>query len=273
MPRICLLAVLAGLALFSGHSLHAQTRAKILFIGKEPDHPYGSHMYMHVGKVLARCVERNGDIETVVSNGWPGTADVTVNVDAIVVYTSPGAEFLLDGPHRKDFEKLMSSGVGLVTIHWSSAIRQQNFDRLGAAWLSHTGGTWVSRVGLSEGKSLLTQMNPAHPVCRGWEEFVIDDEYYLYPTIDKATPLLRVTDPKSGEEVFVGWFYERRDGGRTFSTTLGHPYANFQREPFRRMLVNAILWTAGEEVPEQGANVTVDAELLALPPKPPVNDQ
>jgi hypothetical protein len=45
--------------------------------------------------------------------------------------------------------------------------------------------------------------------------------------------------------VFVGWVYERPDGGRTFSTTLGHPYRNFQREPFRRMLVNAILWTAG----------------------------
>ncbi|MGD9856982.1 MAG: ThuA domain-containing protein [Planctomycetaceae bacterium] len=255
-----LILAVAGVAI-------AETPTRILFIGKEPDHPYGSHMYMHVGRVLAKCAELTPGVETVVSNGWPEDAAAIQGVNAIVVYTSPGAEFLLDSPHRAEFDKLMHSGAGLVTIHWASAIRQQNFDRLGAVWLTHTGGTWISRVGLSEGKSLLTQLIPEHPICRGWEEYEFEDEYYLYPTIEKAKPLLQVTDPKSGQEVYVGWVYERPGGGRTFSTTLGHPYANFQREPFRRMLVNAILWSAGEEVPEQGANVAVGEDVLALPPQ------
>jgi hypothetical protein len=262
-------ALVAGLLFFLGQFASAQSPTRVLFIGKDPDHPYGSHMYMHVGHVLAKCAELTPGVETVVSNGWPEEASALEGVKAIVVYTSPGAEFLLDGPHRPEFERLMDSGVGLVTIHWASAIRQQNLDRLGQAWLGYVGGTWVSNVGLSKGDSLLTQLIPEHPICRGWDEYVISDEYYLNPTIEKAKRLLRIADPlNDGKEVFVGWVYERPDGGRTFSTTLGHPYRNFQREPFRRMLVNAILWTAGADVPAQGANVAVGDEVLAMPPEP-----
>ena len=44
---------------------------KILFIGKQPDHPYGSHMYLHTCGVLAKCVELTEGVEAIVSNGWP----------------------------------------------------------------------------------------------------------------------------------------------------------------------------------------------------------
>ncbi len=269
MTHRLLRIVFAVALLLVGHVAEAESPTKILFIGKEPDHPYGSHMYMHVGRVLAQCAELTPGVETVISNGWPEDTAATEGVKAIVVYTNPGAEFLLGSPRRKDFERLMASGVGLVTIHWASAIREQDLDRLGRAWLGHVGGTWVSNVGLSKGESMLTQLIPDHPICRGWEEYVIDDEYYLNPTIEKAKPLLRVVDPQSGKEVFVGWVYERPDGGRSFSTTLGHPYRNFQREPFRRMLVNATLWAAGAEVPAQGADVALDETALALPPQQP----
>jgi hypothetical protein len=33
------------------------------------------------------------------------------------------------------------------------------------------------------------------------------------------------------------------------------------------MLVNGVLWTAGLEVPRDGAAVNVPAEILALPPE------
>lgn len=58
-------------------------------------------------------------------------------------------------------------------------------------------------------------------------------------------------------------------GGRSFATTLGHPYRNFQNDSFRRMLVHGILWTAGIEVPADGAPVNVPEDVLALPAPPP----
>lgn len=266
MSRSLLRLIFAGLLVLTGRGATADAETRILFIGKEPDHPYGSHMYMHACGVLAKCAELSPGVTTVVSRGWPEDPDTLQGVNAIVVYTSPAAEFLLDGPHRQDFEAAMESGVGLVTIHWASTVREANLRRLGPQWLSILGGTWVSNVGLSDGKSPLTQLIPDHPICRGWSEWEIEDEYYLNPIIKTAQPLLRVSE-RSGKEVIVSWIYERPGGGRSFATTLGHPYRNFLHEPFRRMIVNGILWAAEVEVPEDGATVTLPDSVLALPPQ------
>jgi type 1 glutamine amidotransferase len=240
---------------------------KILFIGKNPDHAFGTHMYMHTSGMLGRCAELTPGVQAVVSNGWPQDAATLARVSSIVVYTNPAAELLLDGEHRGQVDALMRGGCGLVTIHWASSVNQKNLDRLGPAWLGYLGGTWVSNVGLSGGTSPLRQLIPDHPVCRGWKEWEITDEYYLNPTIAEAQPLLEVTE-KNGTKVIVGWVFERPGGGRSFATTLGHPYKNFEHESFRRMLVNGILWTAGVAVPAAGAPVNVPAAVLALPPAP-----
>ena len=184
------LLVAAGSLATAQDKPHDKVAAKILFIGKQPDHPYGSHMYLHTCGMLAKCVELTPGVTTVVSDGWPGEEEKLVGVKAIVVYTSPAAELLLDGPQRDEVDKLMKSGVGLVTIHWASSVNKDNLDRLGPTWLSYLGGTWVSNVGLSGGKSTLKQLVPDHPICRGWKEYEFEDEYYMNPTIDKATPLL-----------------------------------------------------------------------------------
>lgn len=241
-------------------------KTKVLFIGKDPDHLYGSHMYLHTCKMLAKCLKQTPDIETVVSNGWPQDKKTLKGVKTIVVYTSPAAEFLLDSPHRDQVQKLLDNDVGLLTIHWASSVYKKNYDRLGPTWLGYLGGTWISNVGLSGGKSPLQQL-AKHPICRGWKEYEIRDEYYLNPVItEKATPLLKVRE-KNGQDVIVGWAFERESGGRSFATTLGHSYERFQNHSFRRMIVNAILWTAQREVPETGANVKMPDEDLALPPK------
>ena len=240
---------------------------KILLIGKAPDHPHGTHMYMHTSKMLAECLKKNGNIETLVSNGWPTDRKVLADVKTIVLYSTPGAEFLIDGPAAGQLHELMKEGVGLVTIHWASSVFEKNLDRLGNQWGSYLGGFWVSNYGLSTDTSRLRQLNPDHPVCRGWKEYDLRDEFYLKPVMHDAKPLLQVTT--KGEDVIVGWTYDRPDGGRAYGTTLGHFYSNFQIESFRRTVVNAILWTAHVDVPAAGADVSIDAALLKLPPPPP----
>lgn len=244
---------------------HAETK-KVLLIGKQPDHPFGSHMYLHTCKLLSKCLA-NHDIETVVSDGWPADPKQLEDVQAIVVYTSPAAELLLDGPHRDEVVETMKRGVGIVTIHWASSIFQQNLERLGPTWMDILGGTWISNVGLHTGPSPLKQLQPNHPICNGWDEHAIHDEYYLNPTLKEAKPLLQVQ--AKDQAVVVGWVYERPDGGRSFATTLGHFYRNFQQDAFRKMIVNGILWAAGAEVPPDGANIQLAEADLALPKPPP----
>ena len=260
--------IVTGILAVTGLScVTAKPTAKVVFVGKDPDHPFGTHMYMHTGEMLAKCLRLADDVETAVSNGWPQDASVLDGASAIVIYSSPAAEFLLDGPHRDQIDPLIKQGIGLVTIHWASSVRQENLERLGPKWLSYLGGTWVSNVGLHTGKSTLKQLRPEHPICRGWKSYEIHDEYYLNPTIsDHAAPLLEVS--AQGQAVTVGWAYERPNGGRSFATTLGHYYRNFQDPRFRRMIVNAILWAAQTSVPREGANVAISKDELALPEKP-----
>ena len=267
--RCCRVVILLGLLLCGDGISQARgdDAVKVLFIGKKPDHPFATHMYLHTGSMLAECLKLSGDIETVVSDGWPMDPGDLEGVRTIVLYMTPAAEFLLDGPHRAEFEAMMKRGVGLVTLHWASSVHQKNLERLGETWLGYLGGTWVSNVGLHTGQSPLRQLAPQHPISRGWEEYEIHDEYYLNPTIgENATPILQVM--ALNEPVVVGWAFERRGGGRSFGTTLGHYYRNFQREPFRKMVVNSILWTAKVDVPEQGARVELPVKKLALPKQP-----
>lgn len=260
-----ILALACFVSTCAATNCQAGDKTKVLFIGKQPDHPFGTHMYLHTCQMLAKCLALNGDIQTVVSDGWPKAAETLEDVDTIVVYTTPAAELLLDGAHREQVHAQMQKGVGLVTIHWASSVHKRNLDRLGPRWLSYMGATWVSNVGLHTGESQLEQLQPQHPICRGWEVYPLHDEYYLNPTVEKATPLLQVTAKE--KPVVVGWAYERPDGGRAFGTTLGHFYRNFQREPFRRMIVNSILWTAKVDVPSGGAKVNLSEADLALPLK------
>lgn len=242
--------------------------AKVLLIGKDPDHPHGSHMYMHVSNVLAECLNKVDGVETVVSKGWPTDPKVLADVTTIVLYSNPGAEYLLDGPGAAKFHEMMKSGVGLVTIHWASSVYEQDLARLGDQWGDYLGGFWVSNYGLSTDTSMLKQLVPDHPICRGWKDYELRDEYYLKPVMKEARPLLQVTT--KGQNVVVGWAVERPDGGRAYGTTLGHFYSNFQIATFRRTIVNAILWSAYVEVPAAGANVTLGDETLKLPSTPAV---
>jgi type 1 glutamine amidotransferase len=203
-------------------------------------------------------------VEPVVSDGWPKDPAVFKDAKTVVMYTTPAAEYLLDAPHRDEMIRLMNDGVGLVTIHWASSVLKEDLDRLGDRWMSYLGGTWISNVGLSTDTSELKQLDPEHPICRGWSNYELHDEYYLNPKISQeARPLLQVTT--KGQDVMVGWAFERPDGGRSYGTTLGHFYSNFEREAFRRTIVNAILWTARVEVPEAGARVDVSDDVLKLP--------
>lgn len=67
-----------------GQDSKSAKKTRILFIGKEPDHPWGSHMYLHASKVLARCAERSGNVETVVASRWPKDPAPLRQVDTII---------------------------------------------------------------------------------------------------------------------------------------------------------------------------------------------
>ena len=73
-----------------------------------------------------------------------------------------------------------------------------------------------------------------------------------------------------GREV-LAWAYDRPAGGRGFGCTGAHFHNNWDNADFRTLMLNALLWTAGLDVPTNGVSSAITAEDLAanLDDKPP----
>jgi type 1 glutamine amidotransferase len=235
---------------------------RILLIGKDRDHPFGTHEYMTDCQVLAKCLEQTPGVRATVSNGWPKDEAQWQGVRAVVLYTANGGDVLLRGPQRQQVESLLNQGVGLTAIHWSTGASPE----VGEDWLEILGGWFHTKFSkLAVRTTKLQQADPQHPIARGWQPFELRDEYYLHLKFSpKIRPVLTVE--LDGQKHVVGWVYERNNGGRSFGCVLGHFHANFGEKAFRRLLVNGILWTAHLEVPAEGAPCEVTAQDLQLPP-------
>ena len=68
-----------------------------------------------------------------------------------------------------------------------------------------------------------------------------------------------------GEPQHVAWASERPDGGRGFGFTGGHFHRNWGDDDFRKLVLNAIVWTTGDEVPQGGVEVgrATESDLAA----------
>jgi type 1 glutamine amidotransferase len=241
----------------------AEPKAKVLLIGKDRDHPFQTHEYMAECELLARCLRQTPCVEALVSNGWPADPKTLDGVTTIVFYTQKGGNVLFADAARRQAEKLLKKGVGLVAIHWGTGADKPTGD----PWLKALGGWFESpkpsRVIFRS--PMLRQAEPQHPICRGWKDRDQRDEYYLDLHFDpRAKPVINVTI--DGKEYPVAWVFERSDGGRSFAYLGGHFHANFGKEQFRKPLVNGILWTARLDVPPDGAPCAVTAKDMELPP-------
>ncbi len=260
-----LLAAIAVCNLTSSALCQEIAKTKIALVGTRPDHPYASHMYLHECRMLAQCLRLAPGVEAIVVQDWPEDPRTFEGAKSIVYYSRPAGDIVLSQGHREQFQKLMADGVGYVAIHWATDAAPER----GSDYLDALGG-WFNRAhsDLKITTSPLVQVVPDHPVCRGWKEYPLHDEFYLNLKFhERAQPLLKVR--VEGHDQTVAWVFERasQKGGRSFGTTLGHFHENFEIEAFRRFIVNGILWTAHVEVPASGAAVNVNEADLKLPPQ------
>ncbi|HVC92257.1 MAG TPA: ThuA domain-containing protein, partial [Pirellulales bacterium] len=117
---------------------------------------------------------------------------------------------------------------------------------------------------------------PKHPITQGVKPFTINDEWYYNMRFREGavTPILRATPPDDtrgteaakqfkGREEILAWTTERPDGGRGFGFTGGHFHRNWANDDFRKLVLNALFWTAKAEVPAEGVPSRVTPDELA----------
>jgi hypothetical protein len=284
--------LLAVLCLFTA-SLQAADK-NVLLIAGPPSHGPGQHEHNAGVLLLQKCLAGVPGLKTEVAlNGWPKDGAAVTRADVVLIFADGGRRHIaLADDHLARLEDVAARGGGIGFLHYAV---EPTIEKGQAEFIRWMGGcfeiNWsVNPHWVAEIKSL-----PVHPITRGVQPFAINDEWYFHMRFVEGmkgvTPILVAVPPAStmtrpdgphegnpaaraavarGEPQTLAWAYERPNGGRGFGFTGAHFHANWGNENFRKVALNAALWLAKLEVPEQGVNSTVsDADLAAnLDPKP-----
>jgi type 1 glutamine amidotransferase len=256
--------------------LPLEDKKKIVLVAGRPSHGHMQHEHNAGVLLLKKCLLESVSEDVLPANyhnGWPQDPTAFDNADSILLFMDGGGNHPAIQENRlQDLEKLMKQGVGLALVHYSVEVPG---DRGGDEFLKWVGGFY--ETGYSTNPHWEAHFNeiPHHPVTTGVQPFIITDEWYFNirfrPDMKGITPLLIATPPDDvrrteaarehpGRPEIVSWCVERPDGGRGFGFTGAHFHVNWQHENFRKLVLNAILWTAKVEIPNDGVVCTVTEE-------------
>ena len=269
----------------------AMAKTKVVLIAGEKSHPSGQHEFAAGSRLLARALnEQSGlDIEVVVvNNGWPKDEAVFDGAKAVVCYADGGGKHPFVG-HLDKVDALAKAGVGIMCMHYGVEVVP---DQAGEQFTRWIGGYYAGGYSVNPHWDADMQTNKEHPVSRGVLPAKVHDEWYFriqFPEPMAATPIMQATPTRAlikryihwndaaesalGQPQTMMWGLQRPDGGRGVGFTGGHWHRNWAIEDFRKLVLNAIVWVAGLEVPEGGvkSNALTEADLnTGLDPKEPM---
>lgn len=278
MKRLFGLFAFSGLALafLSAPAQGADT--KIVLIAGVPSHPPGAHEFNAGTKLLVKCLEEIPGIDPVfVAGGWPKDESVFQGAKSVVFFMDGGARHpMIQGDRLETMRKLMDQGVGLVCLHYAVEFPK---GKPGDQLLDWLGGYYETKYSDNPHNDARVVPKEGHPITRGVKPFQANDEWYFKirfrPDDPRFTTILTAErlvghDNKTYTDETVAWAIERQDGGRGFGFTGAHFHSNWGNADFRKLVLNAILWSAKLEVPSEGVSCQVSADDLTknLDPKP-----
>lgn len=238
---------LLSMLLFVVPVLRAGETKSVLFLAGNSSHGWGEHEFPDGCRILAQALDDSGlNLATAVHCGcWPG-ADAFKDIDALVVYCDGNADHLALG-HEAELRALAARGTGLVILHYALDGTPGPLDE---ALFEVVGGCYDDARSKNP---LWVVSNPvvgAHPATRGVNPFELKDEwYYNLRLADGVTPLLQAVPPEeNGAAHLLAW----AKGTNAVGFAGGHYLANWAQPDFRTLVLNAIAWSAGLEVPPGG---------------------
>ena len=249
-------------------------KSKIALVAGKVSHESGTHEHVAGCLLLTDLLNEHADgVEAVAHRGWPEDPEALNDVAAIIIYSDGGSGHPII-PHLDQVADLVKQGVGLALMHYAVEVPA---GKPGDCFLEWIGGYFergwsVNPYWVAEFTSFTE-----HPVNAGIKPFSMHDEWYYHMRFREnmagVTPLLSTVPPDStlerpdgpvsgnphvrkavanNEPQHLGWCVEREDGGRGLGFTGGHYHDKWSVDDLRKFMLNAIVWTAGLEVPENG---------------------
>ena len=261
---------------------------KIVIIAGHASHGPGDHEFRAGSLLLQQCLAGRDDVVVEVhDNDWPADgADALEGAAAIIVYADGNANHPYFSPERRAvISRLAEAGVGLGFMHFAVGAVP---DAMGTDMQDWLGAYYQSAFSANPMWTPAWEPWPVHPVTRGVGDFRLEDEWYFHlrfreDGVGKITPILFAKPGaavRAGPYVYprgpyphimanvgraevVMWTYERANGGRSFGFTGGHNHENWGDDHQRKIVLNALLWAAGVDVPVQGVESSVSPADLA----------
>jgi type 1 glutamine amidotransferase len=250
----------------AANDARAEDLKKIVLVAGAPAAGPGEHEFNAGVLLLKKCLDQVPGIRAVVfTNGWPAAPDAFDGAAAIVLYMSGGTSHpVLQSNHLAQLQSAMGHGAGLACLHIALDLPPTNGGPQFLDWLGgYCEAHWsVKSFWIADFTNL-----PVHPITRGVKPFALRDEWYYHLHLKEqgVIPILSAIPPGSanaGRPQIVAWADERPDGGRGFGFTGAHYHKNWCNDDFRKLVLNAILWTAKVDVPADGVASKVTEEDL-----------
>jgi hypothetical protein len=247
---------------------------KVVLLAGRASHGKGEHEFKAGCEVLAAALAQiPGFKPVVVTNGWPTDASVFDGARAVVMYADGGNGHPAIAKDRLALlDALSAKGVGIAALHYGVEVPKGD---PGEAMLRWTGGYFETFWSVNPTWTARFESLPVHPVTRGVAPFEARDEWYYHmrfvPQMKGVTPILAVLPPadtlqrpdgphsgnphvrkEAGLPQHVAWVSENAEGGRGCGFTGGHDHWNWGNDNFRRVVLNAIVWSSHGEVPAGG---------------------
>ena len=247
---------------------------KIVLVAGSKSHGPGDHEFFAGTAILMNLLKQTPGVWPVMArDGWPKNEKIFDGAAAVLFYMDGrGGHPVVKKDRLKMLQGLMDKGTGWLNLHYAVDYEPKD----GATVVNWMGGYYDPRISTNPHWDADIRGLTKHPITRGVEPFKLRDEWYYnmhwigdvksVKDAKNVTPILQALPPDNtrgtadakkylGRLETMAWAYERKDGGRAFGFTGGHFHRNWADPDFRRVVVNAILWSAKVEVPDGGAKV------------------
>jgi type 1 glutamine amidotransferase len=270
----------------TGEDKVSTTKKTAILLAGRKSHGFGAHDHLAGCSLLAKLLNASGLVEAKVhsleQDGWP-KPEVLASANTIVIYSDGGGGHPFNA-HLEELSALTAKGTGIVCIHYGVEVPK---GPSGDKFLDWIGGYFEPHWSVNPHWTAYYRQLPKHPTTNGVKPFSTNDEWYYHmrfrEDLKGVTPILtdlppkeslsRPDGPHSGnphvrkavledkQPQHMAWATERPDGGRGFGCSGGHVHWNWGNNQFRKLILNAIVWTAGVDVPADGVpagHVTID---------------
>lgn len=261
-------------------------KSLIVLIAGKPSHGPGEHEHNAGVQLLAKCLgqgAQNAAVKVHLNAEWPDATELS-QADTVLIYSDGGGGHpMLQGDHLTSLRKEMDRGCGFVCLHYAVEFPA---DKGGPEALDWMGGFFEADWSVNPHWTANYKSYPKHPVANGVKPFSSNDEWYFHmrfrgdgkgtlthvlQDVPPDSTMSRKDGPHEGNPTVraevaakkpqtTSWAYERPNGGRGFGFTGGHFHKGWANDDQRKLVLNALLWTAKADVPANGVESTLTVQ-------------